>query len=565
MNKLTSATWLLGLTMLGSSAAHAYTPPIGIPAPSFGIDETAPAQPAAWPSGEAAGFYYVDKSHPSATDTGNSYGYPNKPRLTIPRTTFGPGAYIELHGGEYSGSLGMLTFDCRKENPCWLRGASASVMPTISGNFTLDATYLIVENLDFNGGTGGSIDIVSDSTYVSVRHSKFRNRAFVSNTAAIGITPALGKKSHDIVAYKNEFSALGDYTATVDLDFHAINPTLWGRDSTTELFNVWALENHCYRLSGDCVQVNAGNWTDSYKYLHHVYIGKNVGHEGRQGPFGVKQSSDVIISQNTAYGSRQHGPQAGNGIGFQYGPNNLWIIFNDISDSNYGIRQTDTSTPFPNNKIYIVGNVIHNIHPEASITYNPNDAWRPGVAISLWHGNLQRFIVDNTIYDVHGGITAIYDGPLTISNNIISNIHDQDYHLYIAHPARPNPTADASIDSGLFYDPELGNAKIRWEGGNGDLHNTLTSFKAAYGLCADCSVGNPDFLDPANGKFDLQKTSAAINKGKDQSVYDTFFSLYGINIEKDFHGQSRKIGLKQDFGAFEVGLAPTAPSNFTVK
>ncbi len=36
-----------------------YQPPIGIPAPSFGIEEVAPQQPAAWPSAEVAGYYIL--------------------------------------------------------------------------------------------------------------------------------------------------------------------------------------------------------------------------------------------------------------------------------------------------------------------------------------------------------------------------------------------------------------------------------------------------------------------------------------------------------------------------
>ena len=42
-----------------------------------------------WPAGAnggSASCYYVDSTSPAATDTGNTYGYPAKPRLTIPTT-----------------------------------------------------------------------------------------------------------------------------------------------------------------------------------------------------------------------------------------------------------------------------------------------------------------------------------------------------------------------------------------------------------------------------------------------------------------------------------------------
>ncbi|MEW5757423.1 MAG: hypothetical protein AB1810_14095 [Pseudomonadota bacterium] len=561
MMKSNSATWLLTLAMLGSSAVYAYTPPIGIPEPSFGIDETAPAQPAAWPTSEAAGFYYVDKSHPSATDTGNPYGYPNKPRLTIPNTTFGAGTYVELHGGTYSSNM-SLNFNCTQAAPCWVRGANSTTMPTISASISINSKYLIVENLDFNGGVGGAINVTGTSQYVAIRHSKIRNRAHPTGaTAGIGAIPGPGQKVSDLVIYKNEFSDLGDWLRLDDLDFHAVNPNLWNRDSTADLSNIWVLENTCFHISGNCVQVNAGNWTDSWKYLHHVYIGRNVSHSGRQAGFWSKQARDVIISQNVVYDNRAHGPQPGDGIGFQYGPDNLWIIFNEIYDCNYGIRQSDTGTSASGHKAYILGNLIYNIHPEDVTSYKPSDGWRQGVGITLWHGNMQRYIVDNTIYNVHGGINTIYDGPVALSGNIISNIHDADYHVSISHSAR---SGVASIDGGLFYDPELASARVNW---NWADYTSLSAFVSGTGntQCGICAVGNPAFVDPATGKYDLQKNSAAINKGKLHSAYDTFFALYGIDIKKDFEGRSRVLGLKPDFGAFEVGVAPAAPSNFAVK
>ena len=76
--------------------AAAWTPPIGIPAPSFGITEVAPAVPNPW-TVSTAGFYYVEPTKAGATDTSNTYGTPAKPRRTIP-TVLPAGAVVELHG-----------------------------------------------------------------------------------------------------------------------------------------------------------------------------------------------------------------------------------------------------------------------------------------------------------------------------------------------------------------------------------------------------------------------------------------------------------------------------------
>jgi hypothetical protein len=49
--------------------AEAWSPPLGIPEPSFRIAEAAPPAPDPW-GAPTPGFYYVEPSHPSATDSG---------------------------------------------------------------------------------------------------------------------------------------------------------------------------------------------------------------------------------------------------------------------------------------------------------------------------------------------------------------------------------------------------------------------------------------------------------------------------------------------------------------
>ena len=76
------------------TAAQAYTPPIGIPEPSFGIDEDVSMYDSATYDFGAGGVsypdagngpytHYIDNTHPSATNTSNPYGTPSTPRLDI--------------------------------------------------------------------------------------------------------------------------------------------------------------------------------------------------------------------------------------------------------------------------------------------------------------------------------------------------------------------------------------------------------------------------------------------------------------------------------------------------
>src|SRR5471032_1854660 len=78
------------------NAQAQWTPPIGIPAPSFGVNDVAPASPSPWTTA-VPGFYYVNATGTGATDSNNPYGTPAKPRVTIP-TVLPAGAVVELHG-----------------------------------------------------------------------------------------------------------------------------------------------------------------------------------------------------------------------------------------------------------------------------------------------------------------------------------------------------------------------------------------------------------------------------------------------------------------------------------
>jgi len=553
---------ILALLLLFTSV-HAYNPPIGIPAPSFGIDEQAPASPGQWPGAQATNYYYIDNTHVQATDTNNPNGYPDKPRMSFPAGPFAAGTYIEINGGPYTTSIST-SFNCSANAPCWLRGGNANSQTVFSGSgiFVQDSTYLIIENFDMNGGTGDSGMAVSgvNSHHISFRNSSIQNKPYPgNNTSALSIIPKNGGSVTDIVVYNMYFASLGNWLATTDQDFHGVVPSLWGRDSTATVNNVWFLDSTCVNISGNCIQVNAGNWFDSYKYLHHIYIGRNKGSYSRQAAFWSKQASDVIMSENEAFGGRQHGSQPGDGMGYQYRPNNLWMIYNHIYDNNFGIRQSDSAWSSPNNTSYIIGNVIHDIHPLAGAAYNPTDQWRVGTAITFWKGQMNRFVVDNTIYDVHNGITSIETGPIQMSGNLISDIDPLGTYLDVSNAAQAGV---ASFDYSLFYDPE-GDFSIAW---NSRRHNNLSSFMTASGQCANCITGNPAFVKPTIGEqtqnphdFRPGNNSAATGTNNDlnnsnnntPNVYAIFQTLYGLDIRRDRTGITRPM-VGRSIGAYEA-------------
>ena len=129
-------TILLSFALTG--AALAYQAPIGIPAPSFGIDEVSPATPVGWPSSEASNAYYIDKTSALATDSANPFGFPDKPRLTLPRGVLPAGSIIEIHGGVYAGADLYLSCAGTPGNPCWIARAAIFESSNRARSWTLN-------------------------------------------------------------------------------------------------------------------------------------------------------------------------------------------------------------------------------------------------------------------------------------------------------------------------------------------------------------------------------------------------------------------------------------------
>lgn len=620
---------MLGTSVLLSfvHGALAYEPPIGIPDPgginpktgvSYGweglhpIDAVAPNRPSNWGNGEVSGFYYINPDHAEATDNGNEYGNPSKPRVTLPRVV-PAGSYVEMAGNYGAGTM-QVRYRCTLNAPCWIRGSAGNAKANITGDIdVLDSSYVFIENIDFDGGVGNAISIKGDTDHIVVRNTRIVNRAqpigYLSkygrdgylNSSAIGIAPRAGaqpRKMSDIVIYNNEFDAVGAYDVTADdpynldgdPDFHAVVPSLWGAQGTDyELKNVWILENTCARISGDCVQVNSGNWTESWKYLHHVYIGKNVAKTARQVGFGVKQASDVVISQNKIFGQRTSSSGNGGGaIGFQYEKHNLWILFNEMYGTNFGIRQSDTGDKAlirdANGNVierpdaFIMGNLIYDINPVRT-PYDPGFIWGEGVGIAFWKTNLDRYIVDNTIYatkaGIHSNAGVSEHGDVNLSGNIIADIGPDQGNTFFRFGlnSRTHERSDGreiyTVDHGLFHDDSRQQYYSEQPGTRNMYSLEEVTSDSTY--CQEsCEFADPLFvnatIDPETRDFRLQAGSPAIGANIKHPAYDRFEELYGLNIYKDFNGNDRH-PTNPSLGAFEYKdeTDPFDPAKLQVK
>lgn len=509
--------------------------PIGIPSPEFGLEEQAPAYDA-----QNTRHYYV-KGPDNCSDSNNSgRGSPEAPRCSLPKD-LAPGSYVEVHGGPYESNPHMPSWAGTPNAPVFIKGFGA---PRFTQPFHLynDAggggAYVVIEGLSFFSlGIGNSY-----------HHVAIRGCDLYGDTDGGGMSIHANAKQvgpvHNIVIYQNEIHDNGIWDprlAEGDRDIHGLS---MGWYSKVEY--VWILDNRIYHNEGDAIQVEAGP-NASPSDVHHIYIGRNTMHHNKQSGVGLKNTTDVIISENDIFGHRQSSSAMGPGIGFSdNGPAKAWFIFNRIHDNEIGIKMNGGTTAGPH---YIIGNLIYNIHAFTDGTFSPNDPWHYGQAVVDWH-HAQKYFVNNTVYDTDGGYgfgTANYSLPenLVIANNIFSGLTTGAHAINVGD----SETASGVEVFNNLFDYSF---SIRW--GSGRIYTSLESFQAASGKGASCLSGDPMFSDAPSADFHLESGSAAVDTGQDAIIEElaaVFFASYGLDIKQDIDAVARPQGRMSDVGAHE--------------
>lgn len=520
---------LLPLQVLG------YTPPIGMPAPTFGIDETyrmydTGASPnvrngsLVYQVSANGGVFthYVDNTDGAATDTANEFGSIAKPRLTLPTTylvAIPAGSVVEVHGGPYTygGNRIDILAEGTTTSPIFIRGEGGQSTEFTTGEILLRGSGIVLEDLYLNDSgiqvrkPDGWDQI--DHNNISIRNCEIRGDGTTISNGGI----SFAEDCNDCVVYNNTLHYNGQYDYDGQNDKHGV--VVGGN-----CHRIWILENEMAWNGSDGVIVNGGLYTPKTNL---VYIGKNTIHDSGENAIDLKEGEDIIISQNEMY-NYEYINESGDEtiVVIHYhtsapvndrGANWVWLLYNEMYNADISAISMSGDANHPND-CYFIGNVVYNVHQFFG-------GWA--------HGNLHW--IGNTIYDVNIAINTDADATkgALISNNIFGRLKNLGSYYHVDLDVQGY--ADNSTMTNCFFQDPCDCVRIT--------------------PVLSLDDQDPLFLNPGSYDFNLQSGSPAINAGTSSgdtaAVYTLFLSRYGISIDYDFNGGQRSG--EWDIGAFEYG------------
>ena len=498
-----------------------YQPPIGIPAPDFGINETVE-------NVYGSGYYthWVDNTHPNASDA-NAPGTPENPMATPWGIDYDSGAVVVIAAGSYDIGKGKtITSSGTASNPIFFRGADPENPPVLftseglKRQINFSGSYLIVENFEMINGV--QIKYTNSPDHIALRSVELH-----AEGAYVGFGAGIGGSGDDIVIYDCHIHHL---TRESGVDCHGIVPN----DGSLRW---WIVDNHIHHNGGDGIQAKH----NAVVRPRYIYIGRNVFHEDRENAVDLKLSEDIIISENICYGYKNASTSDGTAIilGADGGPIRPWAIFNEIYDcEGSGIRIEEVAN---GSKAYIIGNRITNVKHGFVLQKRCTEG---------------LYIVNNT---VHNAEDFIFDGQdpdfkLYVYNNVVTGLSGNNLgnHMHLEFPAL--------YDSAIFRNNILEPTELPLILNLGDGYADPNQFDYVYstqGLDSisfgqDNMIEDPLFINSPNRDYSFQVGSPAIDAGSAfTDPYDEFYNLYGIDIQIDYLSVSRPQNSLWDIGANE--------------
>lgn len=534
----------------------AWEPPIGIPDVPAGLepDQAQPSNPANWPSAAQSGYYYIDNTHGSATDSGNPNGYPNLPRLTLPAngTSY---TMIKIVGGGSNYSITTRTWTATGSS----QGSMAAVIgvndPVISGTaatLSFAGSWVLVDGLDCVNVRLSAAGINLDNALL--RNNTVRDWAGSTNSPAFGMAYSGDGQTpynENIVIYNNTVSGWGDMEAVGEVD----NLGVVAGDGAR---NWWVVDNDMGGINGDSIRTgtNVGGGHDPNR-AENIYIGRNHFYENGENAIDVKNSVNVIISENVLHGFPRSaaGSSAGEAIVIHEQAENTAIICNTIYDCQCGVSPSSGGQT----NVWIVGNIFYDIDGSG----DPNTLATAGTAVNWSAMTGASVMVGNTFHDNDRDInievssaTASY----VISNNLFVGTKSTGAHIGFENGSASLTSSNAVISHNMF---QTGASSAVLQVSSTQYATLAAAMSAFSGRLVSCVEGDTAVTNAAAQDYTLTSDSDAIGVGASdpQGVYAALATEFGTTFTFDRAGLARPQGGSWDIGAYEFveASAPETP------
>ncbi|MEJ6121139.1 right-handed parallel beta-helix repeat-containing protein [Vibrio sp. 2-Bac 85] len=558
----------------GTQASSSYEMPVGIPNTTLDFQQEMPLRPSDW-SIEKPGYYYINYQTGSDKQT---YGTPDAPRKSFPNPV-SAGSYIEI-AGEYNQGFknyGSRIYSLNGTDAVWSAGVSGPVWVTKAKDaygvisklgFLVMGTNVFISDLDFINSA--NLQIGSPSTGRQATNIVARNLDL--NGGGISVSADVTAPVSNVVIYNSTVHDLGDVNSLTDDDNHIISVGKYVSD-------LWILDNVLHTASGGGLQILGD--LHSRGSTRNIYAGNNEVYNTRQAGLWVKSGSNVIFSSNHIHDLVSTPWSPSKGLGGQYLPDELWMINNHIHGVEYGIRIASTNLSDWTQKIYMIGNVIHDVLPkQEGATVGPIENTSSWQSAAIHVAGAQEFyIYNNLIFDAPNGIDSSSPNLITIKNNVILDVtsghidEPTGYHIML-ELAELN---DQSFVENNYFGDGM-NVLIR-EGVRKALHETVSSLNSKSGASGNIQGANIITQNNIGSIMDaLSIDGMGFTKFKDAGtnvndiLITRFKSLFpstsGIN--SDIFEKQRNLGNSIDIGPFEqygvkqVPTIPTKPGELTL-
>lgn len=349
----------------------AWVAPIGIPYPTFGVNEQA-----------------ADCTGCTVKQQTDLSGLSNIPAGTV----------IELSAGPFTGGALTLGGKGTADKPIYVRGPSATNPAVIRRVTKIQGSYLILENIDFDLSASSDGIAITNSDHVALRHSKVHDFDPGHNSTAL----FLGNSS-DIVLLGNSIHDNGDFTFVGEQDVHGIGGS--------NIHRVWIVDGVMFKNRGDSAQFGhqAGNTSSD------IFIGRNDISGDGENCVDIKETSNVVVSENKLHQTGFDMPL----VVFHDCPVNAALIYNQLSDNGVGVSMASLETAcaqYQPVKQFIIRNEFKNI---------------TNTAVEGWGSGKQHYVSGNTF----GSVKTPIDLSNVAQSSLVEEGNAQVAQAYAAYQA----------------------------------------------------------------------------------------------------------------------------------